>query len=593
MDEEVTRIPESPSSSSVDRSSITALEKSSSPLRWPVLVLACLMLVGSYYAFDIPAALKTQIDSYFNDPDYYESYFSLLYTLYSIPNVIIPFFGGYLVDLLGVRICLTVFAGLITVGQLIFTFGVQWKSWPVMFLGRVVFGLGGESFVVANTALLADWFKGKELAFSFGINLAIARLGSVFNNIISPRLGGVVYPNYFGFLLCCLSFLCVLITLPIDRSIEMKIKLYKNSDMSIDSDIQTPERKEKSINRINDSNEVNDTSPKIKDLLKFPFVFWILVVLCITVYGCITPFNNVASSFLLERDYFIQPNSCELQNNNECQSPTNVPINCPTRTKSQWYQPPLPSNYTSIVISEIDCALEEYAEASSCTYYYCEALLNAEKEAGIIMSIPYIISASISPLVGFLVDQYGFRAVIATLAPIAIVVVHSLLGYSKINPIIPLVGQGLAYTGFAAVLWPSIPLVIEERYIGLAFGVLTSVLNIGSAAIPPIVAYINTKSNHKYIPHVEIMFICMGLFGFFVGLLLNYVDYFKLDSVLNRGLQSTAADKDGDYKERLLSNDRVGESWRSLSSQGEDEVNNEIHQRKGSFTSYGEVVRKL
>ena len=42
----------------------------------------------------------------------------------------------------------------------IFSFGISIKSWPVMFIGRLVFGFGGESLIVANSALLADWFKG-------------------------------------------------------------------------------------------------------------------------------------------------------------------------------------------------------------------------------------------------------------------------------------------------------------------------------------------------------------------------------------------------------------------------------------------------
>lgn len=63
-------------------------EKSKSPLRWPVLVLACLMLIGSYYCYDIPSSLKTQIDDYMGDPSQYETYFALLYTLYSVPNVV-------------------------------------------------------------------------------------------------------------------------------------------------------------------------------------------------------------------------------------------------------------------------------------------------------------------------------------------------------------------------------------------------------------------------------------------------------------------------------------------------------------------------
>ena len=54
-----------------------------------------------------------------------------------------------------------------------FAFGAYLKSWPVMLLGRVIFGLGGENITVAQSALLADWFAGGELALAFGINLSI------------------------------------------------------------------------------------------------------------------------------------------------------------------------------------------------------------------------------------------------------------------------------------------------------------------------------------------------------------------------------------------------------------------------------------
>jgi len=72
-------------------------------------------------------------------------------------------------------------------------------------------------------------------------------------------------------------------------------------------------------------------------------------------------------------------------------------------------------------------------------------------------------------------------------------------------------------------------------------------------------------------------------------LLLNYIDYYKLNSVLNRGLQNNV---DGDYKERLLSEDYVDErgSWRSIGD--EDDVPNVIHKRGGSFSQYGEIVLK-
>jgi hypothetical protein len=73
-------------------------EKCHSQWRWLILLLGCLMMIGSYYCFDIPAALITQIDDYMGDPSDYDIKFGLLYTLYAAPNVILPFFGGYLVD---------------------------------------------------------------------------------------------------------------------------------------------------------------------------------------------------------------------------------------------------------------------------------------------------------------------------------------------------------------------------------------------------------------------------------------------------------------------------------------------------------------
>lgn len=118
------------------KSTLRPPEKSKSPLRWLVLLLACLMLLGSYYCFDIPSALKTQLDDYMGDQSDYEFKFGLLYTLYAAPNVILPFFGGYLVDRWGVRASLLLFSTTLLAGQLLFAFGVSIKSWPIMFLGE-------------------------------------------------------------------------------------------------------------------------------------------------------------------------------------------------------------------------------------------------------------------------------------------------------------------------------------------------------------------------------------------------------------------------------------------------------------------------
>ena len=44
----------------------------------------------------------------------------------------------------------------------------------------MLFGMGSEPLVVAQSAILVRWFRGKELALSFGIALTVSRLGTLF-----------------------------------------------------------------------------------------------------------------------------------------------------------------------------------------------------------------------------------------------------------------------------------------------------------------------------------------------------------------------------------------------------------------------------
>ena len=56
--------------------------------------------------------------------------------------------------------------------------------------------VAGESLTVVQSAILTQWFKGRELAFTFGITLAVSRGGSVLNNYLSPALADTVRAAY-------------------------------------------------------------------------------------------------------------------------------------------------------------------------------------------------------------------------------------------------------------------------------------------------------------------------------------------------------------------------------------------------------------
>ena len=63
-----------------------------------------------------------------------------------LANVILCFFGGYLLDtVFGIRLGTVIFSILIVIGQCIFALGASIDNFNVMLAGRFVFQLGGDS----------------------------------------------------------------------------------------------------------------------------------------------------------------------------------------------------------------------------------------------------------------------------------------------------------------------------------------------------------------------------------------------------------------------------------------------------------------
>ena len=66
-----------------------------------MLACGCFFLMGSYFCYDNPAPLKSDLEAPpFNltDPQW-----SGLYSIYSFPNMVLPLFGGIFIDKIGIR----------------------------------------------------------------------------------------------------------------------------------------------------------------------------------------------------------------------------------------------------------------------------------------------------------------------------------------------------------------------------------------------------------------------------------------------------------------------------------------------------------
>jgi len=189
-------------------------------------------------------------------------------------------------------------------------------------------------------------------------------------------------------------------------------------------------------------------------------------------------------------------------------------------------------NFDHLSEDDIDCGDDFWKYA--CTKNFCSAQDRATEISGRIMSIPYILSATLSPFCGHIVDKIGYRAIIASAASLILICVHLSLALTNSSPVVPLAGQGLAYTCYAAVIWPSVPLTVAEDSVGTAFGAITAIQNFGLAVFPLIIASIYTASGESYIPNVEYFFVVCAVLGTGIGVLLNVHDRRKGGILNNR-----------------------------------------------------------
>ena len=140
--------------------------------RWGVLVAISVAMFGNYYVYDSVGPLADNLQRLLGFTD---TQLGTLNAIYSFPNIVMVLVGGIIVDRVGTRLATLGFSALCLVGAVV----TALSSWfPLMAAGRLIFGIGAESMIVAITVAIGQWFFGRQLGFAFGVNLSIARAGS-------------------------------------------------------------------------------------------------------------------------------------------------------------------------------------------------------------------------------------------------------------------------------------------------------------------------------------------------------------------------------------------------------------------------------
>jgi len=240
--------------------------------RFTVLLFVSSLTFGSYFAYDIVGAIAPTL---IEELGAARGTVGTFYTMYSVAAILAVLIGGILIDRLGTRKASLIFSVLVLAGA-----AIVWVagSIPVFFIGRFIFGAGSEPLVVAQSSILARWFKNKELALSFGIALTVSRLGTLFafntGELISSAFGGFRYALFGAVLFCFLSLISNLVYIVMDRRGEKALAL---RDESIQEKIV------------------------FKDIKEFKPSFWYVTMLCLTFYSAIFPFTALSVDFFVDK----------------------------------------------------------------------------------------------------------------------------------------------------------------------------------------------------------------------------------------------------------------------------------------------------
>jgi MFS family permease len=248
--------------------------------RWVVLVAISLAMFGNYYVYDSIGPLADNLQRLLGFTDLQ---IGTLNAIYSFPNIVMVLIGGIIVDRIGTRLATLSFSFVCLLGAFLTALS---PSFHLMAAGRLVFGLGAESMIVAITVAIGQWFLGRQLGFAFGVNLSIARAGSYAADL-STRWAKPFYdagwrpPLWLATALMAVGVCGAALYFVLERNAGKKY------------DLGQPPPPDRIV---------------WSDLWRFDRSYWYIVGLCVTFYSVIFPFR---STFAIK--YFQHAHGLSLQ----------------------------------------------------------------------------------------------------------------------------------------------------------------------------------------------------------------------------------------------------------------------------------------
>ncbi len=390
-------------------------------IRWGLLLLISTVMGVNYYAYDALSSIKSVLNS---ELGITSTEYGLIVGFYAFPNTFLGMtvIGGIFLDRFGIRKTGFWFTLFCALGVLLTAFGTTevyrdsglarfFGSFltdyspevKMMILGRLLFGLGAETSIVVINKVIAKWFKGKELAFAFAINLAIARIGTAVALIASPILikaeTGWTTAIWVAGMLMSIGVVLFVVYAIYDKKIG-----------------GGPSEAEKLA-----ADEVFRLRDVFALLRNRSYIA--ICLLCVTFYSAVFPFQSFCPDFLYNK----------------------------FEVSLEW--------------------------------------------AGTLTSSIIWGTILFTPLFGFFVDRRGRRASLMVLGSALLFVTHLTLSLTAVTPYVAMFVLGIAFSLVPAAMWPAVALIVEEKRLGTAYGLMTSIQNFGLWLFPILAGVVTDRVN--------------------------------------------------------------------------------------------------
>jgi len=264
--------------------------------RWFALGVVSFTMLCGYFLSDVMSPLKPLLEKELLWDSTSYGIFTSAYGWFNV-FLLMLIFGGIILDRMGVRFTGLVSASIMVIGTAIKYYAIQSHNMDgivtipllgtmklqvlIAALGFATFGVGVEIAGITVSKIIYKWFKGKELALAMGLQVAVARFGTLFAMALPVKIaktfGEVSAPVLVGLIMLCIGLIAFFIYTFMDKKYDAAV--------------------------LKSGVENTDEPFKTKDILLIikNRGFWYIAFLCVLFYSAVFPFLKYASDLMVNK----------------------------------------------------------------------------------------------------------------------------------------------------------------------------------------------------------------------------------------------------------------------------------------------------